>query len=167
MKSLRWLFTAILLALPAGALADYYDGLRAYDAKDYAAAFAEWKAAAGAGDANSQFRLARLYEEGLGVPQNFVQAHLYYNLAGAQGHEEARARARLARRADDQGRARRGAPAGGRMGAGSGPRGGGINGGNRGAGGIYGGRGAGRTRFVGCDERSGRRGPGLSRLARL
>jgi len=39
MKSLRWLFLTVVLAWPAVALADYYDGLRAFDAGDYAAAF--------------------------------------------------------------------------------------------------------------------------------
>ena len=40
---------------------------------------------------NAQNRaLGKLYEEGLGVPQNFQLAHMYYNLAGAQGSTEAR-----------------------------------------------------------------------------
>ena len=91
MKTVRWLFAAVLLAMPGSALADYYDGLRAYDSKDFATAFAEWRTSADAGDANSQFRLGQLFEDGLGAPQNFIQAHVYYNLAGAQGHDEARA----------------------------------------------------------------------------
>jgi len=72
MKSLGWLFLTVVLAWPAVALADYYDGLRAFDAGDYAAAFAEWKVIADSGDSKSQVRLAQLYEEGLGVPQNFM-----------------------------------------------------------------------------------------------
>ncbi|MCP4328058.1 MAG: SEL1-like repeat protein [Alphaproteobacteria bacterium] len=86
------LLIVMLLQSAPSATADYYDGLRAYDAKDFAAALAEWRPASDAGDAQSQFRLAELLEHGLGTPQNFVRAHLYYNLAGAQGNEEARAR---------------------------------------------------------------------------
>jgi TPR repeat protein len=95
MKTFRWLFTVLVLAFvltrPVAAWADFYDGLRAFDAGDHGTAFAEWKAAADSGDAKAQFRLAELYEDGLGTPQNFVQAHVYYNLAGAQGDAEARA----------------------------------------------------------------------------
>lgn len=81
----------VLAILLNHATADYYDGLRAYDASDYPAALAEWEDAANAGDAQSQYRLGKLYEEGLGVPQNFVEAHRWYNLAAAQGDADARA----------------------------------------------------------------------------
>ncbi|MCZ6771248.1 MAG: hypothetical protein O7G83_04570 [Proteobacteria bacterium] len=77
------LFVMGILMLGGPAQADYYDGLRAFDAKQFKAAFVEWKAAADAGDDKSQVRLAGLYEEGRGVPQNYVQAHLYFNLAAA------------------------------------------------------------------------------------
>jgi formylglycine-generating enzyme required for sulfatase activity/TPR repeat protein len=73
------------------ASADFDAGLAAFEAQDYGMAFSEWKAAADEGDAKSQYRLGKLYEEGRSVPQNYVQAHLYYNLAAAQGNDEARA----------------------------------------------------------------------------
>jgi TPR repeat protein len=96
----RLLAAATLLALAsAPAAADYYDGLRAYDRGDFETALREWRSAAEEGDAQSQYRLGRLYEEGRGVLQDFVQAHLFYNLAAAQGLEEAaEARDRLAER---------------------------------------------------------------------
>ncbi|MCP4328059.1 MAG: DUF4189 domain-containing protein [Alphaproteobacteria bacterium] len=83
---------ALLLQSTAPATADFYDGLRAYDAKDYASALAEWQIWADTGDADSQYRLAALFGQGLGTPQDLVRAHLYYNLAAAQAHEEAHAR---------------------------------------------------------------------------
>jgi hypothetical protein len=72
------------------ASADFYDGLRAFDAGDYLGAAKEWLIAGSQGDVTSQFRLAQLYERGLGVPQDFVQAHRWYNIATSQGHADAR-----------------------------------------------------------------------------
>ena len=79
-----------LLLFFGKASADFYDGLRAYNSGDYLGAALEWVTAGGQGDVNSQFRLAQLYEQGLGVPQDFVQAHRWYSIAASQGHAEAR-----------------------------------------------------------------------------
>jgi len=73
----------ILVAGPAGA--SFEAGLRAYEAKDYRKAFQVWQEAARGGNAKAQHRLGQLYEAGLGVPQNFVEAHRWYNLAAADG----------------------------------------------------------------------------------
>jgi TPR repeat protein len=35
----------------------------------------------------AQGKLGLKYQEGTGVPQNFVQSHMWYNLAAAQGLE--------------------------------------------------------------------------------
>jgi len=72
------------------ASADYFDGLRAFNSEDYIVAAEEWYLAGSQGDATSQFRLAQLYERGLGAPQNFVEAHRWYNIAASLGHAEAR-----------------------------------------------------------------------------
>ena len=88
-----------LLSVPEIASADYYDGIRAYDSADYALAASDWLTAASQGDLKSQYRLAQLYEQGVGVPQDFVQAHRWYNIAASQGHAEAgKARDALASR---------------------------------------------------------------------
>jgi len=90
---------AVLLLLPGRAAADYVEGLEAYEAGNYVVAAEEWLAAGSRGDVASQFRLAQLYEQGLGTPQDFVQAHRWYNIAASQGHAEAlAARDTLARR---------------------------------------------------------------------
>ena len=85
------LVLSFFLLFPGGASADYSDGLRAYDSGDYSAAAAEWYAAGIQGDGASLFRLAQLHERGLGRPQDFVEAHRWYNIAASLGHEEARA----------------------------------------------------------------------------
>ena len=79
-----------LLLFLGSASADYYDGLRAYDSGDYIVAAEEWYMAGSRGDVASQFRLAQLYERGLGAPQDFVEAHRWYNIAASLGHAEAR-----------------------------------------------------------------------------
>src|SRR5262249_36763306 len=61
----------------------------AFQARDYQTAFQEWLAAANGGDARAQFNLGKLYQEGLGVLRNFVEAHRWYNLAAAGGGSEA------------------------------------------------------------------------------
>jgi len=81
---------AFSLLFSGEVLADYYDGLRAFDSGNYTAAAKEWFTSGSQGDVNSQFRLAQLYEQGLGIPQNFIEAHRWYNLAASQGHAEAR-----------------------------------------------------------------------------
>jgi hypothetical protein len=87
----RKLVIALLaLLIPAGALADYAAGVKAFDSGDFSTAHAQWLAAANQGDESSLFRLGQLYEQGVGVPQNFEQAHFYYNLAGAFGSADAR-----------------------------------------------------------------------------
>ena len=90
---------AFLLLFLGRASADYYDGLRAYDSGDYLVAAEEWYIAGSQGDVTAQFRLAQLYEQGLGAPQDFVEAHRWYNIAASLGHAEARkARDELATR---------------------------------------------------------------------
>ena len=51
--------------------------------------YSEWQAAANAGDAKAMLALGRLYEQGLGAPQNYVQAHTWFNLAASRGEAEA------------------------------------------------------------------------------
>lgn len=90
---------SFLLLFLGRASADYSDGLRAYESGDYSAAAAQWYTAGLQGDSTSLFRLAQLHERGLGRPQDFVEAHRWYNIAASLGHDEARtARDELATR---------------------------------------------------------------------
>ncbi|MFZ5790585.1 MAG: peptidoglycan-binding protein [Pseudomonadota bacterium] len=98
------LATAVGLAglgasLPARA--DYYDGLTAYQGHDFATAFRELRPLAEQGDARAQMLLGLMYRDGQGVPQDFVRAHLWLNLAAAAGQNDAAtARDELTRRMD-------------------------------------------------------------------
>ncbi len=46
--------------------------------------------AAEQGVAQAQYNLGVMYGDGEGVPQDYVQAHLWFNLAAAQGQEQAK-----------------------------------------------------------------------------
>ncbi len=66
----------------------YQDTLTAYRNRDYANAFKDFQFLAKAGDARAQVRLARLYSKGDGLPRNPVLAHMWNDLAAAQGNKK-------------------------------------------------------------------------------
>jgi len=78
------------LGVGGPALADFRDGLRAYDGGDYATARQEWLAAAKAGDVDAMNGLAGLYSSGFGVRQNYAEAARWYEKAARRGHVTAR-----------------------------------------------------------------------------
>ena len=89
----RWMLRLMLVVLTLGggvtAQANYEDGQRAWDAGRHSEALREWQAAANAGDAKSMLALGRLYVQGLGVPQNYVHAHMWFSLAASRFKPEA------------------------------------------------------------------------------
>ena len=89
----QWILGMVLVASVLGGIgtaqADYEDGQRAWDAGRHSEALHEWQAAANAGDAKAMLALGRLYMQGLGAPQNYVQAHMWFNLAASRGEAEA------------------------------------------------------------------------------
>ena len=84
---------ALALGLAAGfsapALADFDDGLRAYDAGDYEEAMNQWLPLAEDGSAEAQFRIGQMFEQGQGVPPSLARAAMWYRLAAGQNHAEA------------------------------------------------------------------------------
>ena len=87
----RWVLLGAALALLAApaARADYEAGRKAWGAGRHAEAVAEWRGAAAGGDARAMLALGRAYLKGLGVPQDYVLAHMWFNLSASRG--EARA----------------------------------------------------------------------------
>ena len=78
---------AVLCALPARA--DYDAGQRAWDAGRPDEALVQWTAAAEAGDRWAMLALGKLYAQGLGALQDYVEAHKWFNLAASRGEAEA------------------------------------------------------------------------------
>ena len=82
---------ALTLALAAAplAMADYEAGQRAWEAGRVDEALPQWRAAADAGDGRAMLALGRLYVQGLGVLQDYVEAHKWLNLAASRGEAAA------------------------------------------------------------------------------
>ena len=81
------LMLALSVAQPARA--DYAAGQRAWDAGHLDEALTQWRAAADAGDRQAMLALGRLYVQGLGVLQDYVEAHKWLNLAASRGEAAA------------------------------------------------------------------------------
>ena len=70
--------------------ADFRAGLEAYERGDYATAYKELLPLAEQGHAGAQFNLGAMYFNGEGVPEDYVRAFAWFNLAVAQGEENAK-----------------------------------------------------------------------------
>jgi TPR repeat protein len=89
MKMMRPLLTApllgLLLAIPAWAGFD--EGWAAYKRGDYATALRELGPLANQGYAKAQSNLGTMYDNGQGVVQDYVRAHMWYNIAASRGNK--------------------------------------------------------------------------------
>jgi uncharacterized protein len=76
--------------------AQYNLGMKYLDGKgvprDYTEAVNLLQSAAMQGDARAQFELGRMYNNGKGVQSSYIYAHVWWNLAAASGHQEAKSR---------------------------------------------------------------------------
>jgi len=88
MKKLLLTFLIILFSLASNVVwsADYNKGLDAYKSGDYATAVSEWTTLAIQGDSYAQNSLGKLYNAGLGVPQDDKTAVKWYKLSAEQGN---------------------------------------------------------------------------------
>ena len=90
-----WRIFAIAIAavlafgIPLHASSDYESGKKALEAGQFSEALEYWTVAAETGDRRSMLELGRLYLRGLGVPQDYVLSHMWFNLAAARGEIEA------------------------------------------------------------------------------
>ena len=116
-RGVTWRLVLCLTAMLSSvslARADYEAGQTAWKAGRHAEALAQWQAAAKTEDVRAMLALGRAYVKGLGVPQDYVEAHKWLNLAAARGNAEAAAeRDALAARmtTEEQAEARRSARA--------------------------------------------------------
>lgn len=90
-RAARPLIVAVLLvfALTGTAPADTFRGTIAYEQGDFAAALAEFKPAADAGDRFAQYKLGRMYENGEGVEKSYEKALEWYETAAKNAHKGA------------------------------------------------------------------------------
>ena len=78
---------ALMMTEPAWA--DYAAGQGAWEAGRFAQAISEWKSAAAQGDGRAMMALGRVYRRGVGAPQDYVLAHMWFNLAASLGDQRA------------------------------------------------------------------------------
>ena len=88
---LTFLCTVLVFSCTTAAWADYGAGQAAWKAGRYAEALRQWRASARKGDRRAMAALGRALVKGVGVPQDFVEAHKWLNLAAARGDEKAAA----------------------------------------------------------------------------
>ena len=80
---------ALVMFCAVPTFADYAAGKRAWDAGRPTEALEQWRAAVNAGDRRAMLALGRLFMRGVGAPQDYVQAHMWFNLAAGRGELEA------------------------------------------------------------------------------
>ena len=64
-------------------------GLDAVERGDYPTALKEWTPLAEQGDATAQVNLGSMYSKGDGVLQDYVYAHMWWNIAASSGNKKA------------------------------------------------------------------------------
>jgi hypothetical protein len=81
----RFLFTVLLvMACATGVAADPIgDAKSAYGRGDYEMATQLFRSRAEQGDPRAQNNLGGMYTQGRGVPQDFIRAHMWFNVAAA------------------------------------------------------------------------------------
>ena len=62
------------------------EGFGGLHAGDYATALQEWRPLAEQGNADAQYNLGVMYDNGQGVPQDYAEAVKWYRLAAEQGY---------------------------------------------------------------------------------
>ena len=83
------LLLGLLIASAGSKKTEFEDGLTAARVGDYVRAQNVWLPLARNGNAEAQYRLGRLYENGLGTEQNPIIAVQWYRQAAAHGHASA------------------------------------------------------------------------------
>ena len=83
----RKMLTILLGNAGVSGSADYQKGLDAANRGDFATALREWKPLAEQRNAVAQKNLSVMYAFGKGVPKDYVYAHMWGNLAAANGNE--------------------------------------------------------------------------------
>ncbi len=77
-----------------GFLAMGHNSAAAYNTGDYATALLIWRLLAERGYLDSQFRLGVMYSGGNGVPQDYIIAYMWFDIAASQGYDHKVAKAR-------------------------------------------------------------------------
>ena len=86
---LALVMTLVMLASAPAFAQDFNDGVAAFQKGDYETALKNWMPLAHGGDAEAQRNLGIMFQQGLGVPQDEVEAAHWYRQAAENGHARA------------------------------------------------------------------------------
>jgi TPR repeat protein len=79
-------FAIGVMLVSSGFASSVTTALKAYDDGDYNAASTIFEGLASRGDAAAQNELGYLYAQGHGVKQDYIRAHMWFNISAALGH---------------------------------------------------------------------------------
>ena len=85
-KMKRLIQISLILFLAVGCASEFNDGMEAFKRKDYKIAFEKWKPLAEEGHDDAQYKIGKLYREGLGVSQDYVKAYKWYYILAKKGY---------------------------------------------------------------------------------
>ena len=88
MKKLTLIFLTILFCFTSNVGWSADKGLTAYNRGDYATALRVWTPLAKLGNASAQHNLGWMYDRGKGVLQDYVRAHMWWNIAASSGDKD-------------------------------------------------------------------------------
>lgn len=83
------LVMAFVVALPVAAMADFLEGKKSYDAKNWRRAIVQLRPLAEQGDARAMVLLGNMYAEGHGVGKDTTEAFLLYHRAAERNNADA------------------------------------------------------------------------------
>lgn len=84
MKPLIQIF--LILVSLVGCSSQFNEGMDAFKQKDYKVAFDKWKPLAEQGHDDAQYKIGKLYREGLGVELDYVEAYKWYYIIAKKGY---------------------------------------------------------------------------------
>ena len=84
----RFLLFVSMLCVATAWAGPFDDATAAYERADYASALRLLRPLAAQGDASAQSNLGLIYTNGQGVAQDYVRAHMWFNVAAVYGHPD-------------------------------------------------------------------------------
>ena len=82
---LHLLFILKILLVSNNLYADYLNGYKEFENQNYQSAFENWQEGADQNDTLSQFYLALLYKNGLGINQDYTKAFELFEIVSGKG----------------------------------------------------------------------------------
>ena len=90
MKNLLLILVLAVMCSSVARADNYEDGVEAFKKGDYAIALKLFRPLAEKGIVRAQYNLGVMYDKGQGVIQDYVLAHMWYNISANNGNDDGR-----------------------------------------------------------------------------